>query len=107
MNDRIAKRATIAGAVAALVLSAGCARIQDMDTIEAEVAALKSELAAAQSEAAEATARAQSEAEAARAAAGDAASAADSAMSAASDAQASGAANAEKIDRMFEKVMSK
>ena len=50
---------------------------------------------------------AMSEAEAARAAAGNAASAADGAMNAAGEAQAGSAANAEKIDRMFEKVMMK
>ena len=103
MNHRIAKRATIAGAVAALLLSTGCARIQDVDTLEAEVAALKTELAAAQA----AAAGAMTEAQAAQAAAGDAASAAGDAMNAASDAQAGGAANAEKIKRMFEKAMMK
>lgn len=103
MNNRTARWATAAGAAAILVLSSGCASVQDVDSLQAEVDALKAELAAAQSEAANAKA----EAMAARAAAGDAASAADGAMSAASDAQASGAANAEKIDRMFEKVMMK
>ena len=103
MNNRTARWATAAGAAAILLLSSGCARIQDVDSLQAEVDALKSELAAAQGEAANAKA----EAMAARTAAGDAASAAAGAMNAASDAQASGAANAEKIDRMFEKVMMK
>ena len=103
MNNRIAKWATAAGAVAILTISSGCARIQDVDTLQAEIESLRGELAAAQ----DATASARAEAEAARAAAGDAASAAGDAMSAASDAQASGAANAEKLDRMFEKVMMK
>ena len=103
MNNRIAKWATAAGAVAILTLSSGCARIQDVDALQAELESLRGELASAQ----DATASARSEAEAARAAAGDAASAAGDAMSAASDAQASGAANAEKIDRMLEKVMMK
>ena len=103
MNNRIAKWATAAGAVAILTVSSGCARIQDVDTLTAEIESLRGELAAAQ----DAAASARSEAEAARAAAGDAASAAGDAMSAASDAQASGAANAEKLDRMFEKVMMK
>ncbi len=103
MNNRTVGWATTAGAAAMLLLGSGCASIQDMDALKAQVDALQGELAAAQGEAANARA----EAEAARAAAGDAASAADSAMNAASDAQASGAANAEKIDRMFEKVMMK
>ena len=103
MNNRIAKWATAAGAVAILALSSGCARIQDVDALESEVDSLRGELAAAQ----DAAASARAEAEAARAAAGDAASAAGDAMSAASDAQANGAANAEKLDRMFEKVMMK
>lgn len=103
MRNRTAKWATAAGAVAILALSSGCARIQDMEMLQNEVDALKGELAAAQG----AASGAMSEAEAARAAAGDAASAADSAMNAASDAQAGNAANAEKIDRMFEKVMMK
>ena len=103
MNNRTAKWATAAGAAAILLLSSGCARVQDVDALQAEIDALKGELATAQSEAESAKA----EAMAARAAAGNAASAADSAMSAASDAQAGGAANAEKIDRMFEKVMMK
>ena len=103
MKSRTARWATAAGAVAILTLSSGCARIQDMESLQAEVDGLKSELAAAQ----DAATGAMTEAEAARAAAGDAASAADSAMSAASEAQAGGAANAEKLDRMFEKMMMK
>ena len=103
MRNKTAKWATVAGAVAVLALSSGCARIQDMKMLQAEVDALKGELATAQ----DAAAGAMSEAEAARAAAGDAASAADSAMNTASDAQAGTAANAEKIDRMFEKAMMK
>jgi len=103
MNNKTAKWATAAGAAALLLLGSGCARIQDVDAVQAEVESLKSELAAAQAEAEAAKA----EAMAARAAAGDAVSAADNAMSAASDAQASGAANSEKIERMFQKVMMK
>ncbi len=103
MKSRTAKWVTAAGAVAVLMLSSGCARIQDMESLQAEIDALKGELATAQS----AAAGAMSEAEAARAAAGDAASAADGAMNAAGEAQAGSAANAEKIDRMFEKVMMK
>lgn len=103
MNSKTAKWATAAGAVAILMLSSGCARIQDEDAMQAEIDSLKSELAAAQG----AAAGAMSEAEAAHAAAGNAASAADSAMNAANAAQASGSDNAEKIDRMFEKVMMK
>ena len=103
MNSKIAKWATAAGAVAILTLGSGCARMQDVDSLEAQIESLKSELMSAQ----ETAASARAEAEAARAAAGDAANAAGNAMSAASDAQASGAANAEKLDRMFEKVMMK
>lgn len=103
MNNRIAKWATAAGAVAILTLSSGCARMQDVDSLQAQLESIKGELMSAQ----EAAASARAEAEAARAAAGDAASAAGNAMNAANDAQASGAANAEKIDRMFEKVMMK
>lgn len=103
MNNRISKWATAAGAVAILTLSSGCARIQDVDALQAQVESLKSELMSAQ----EAAASARAAAEAANAAAGSAANAADSAMDAANNAQASGAANSEKIDRMFEKVMMK
>lgn len=103
MKHRTARWATAAGAVALLTLGSGCARIQDVESLQAEIDALKGELTAAR----DATANAMSEAEAARAAAGDAAGAANSAMAAASEAQAGGAANAERIDRMFEKVMMK
>ena len=103
MKSKTAKWATAASAAAILMVSSGCARIQDMNALQAEVDSLKGELAAAQG----AAASAMSEAEAARAAAGNASSAADSAMNAANEAQASGSANAEKIDRMFEKVMMK
>ena len=103
MNNKTAKWATAAGAAALLVLGSGCARIQDVSALQAEIDSLKTELSAAQA----ATEAAKTEAMAARSAAGDAASAADSAMSAASDAQASGAANSEKIERMFQKVMMK
>ena len=103
MNNKTAKWATAAGAAALLVLGSGCARIQDVNALQAEIDSLKTELSAAQA----ATEAAKTEAMAARSAAGDAASAADSAMSAASDAQASGAANSEKIERMFQKVMMK
>lgn len=103
MNSRTAKWATAAGAVAVLMLSVGCASVQEVESLRGEVDTLKGELAAAQ----DVAASAMSEAEAARAAAGDAASDADGAMSAANEAQAGSAANAEKIDRMFEKVMMK
>lgn len=103
MNKKTAKWATATGAAALLLLGSGCARIQDVDSLESQVESLKAELAAAQ----DAAAAAKADAMAAQAAAGDAASAADNAMSAASDAQASGAANALKIERMFEKVMMK
>ena len=103
MNKKTAKWATAAGAAALLLLGSGCARIQDVDALQGEVDSLKAELAAAQ----DAAANAKAEAMAAQAAAGDAASAANDAMGAANDAQASGAANAEKIERMFEKVMMK
>ena len=103
MKYRTAKWATAAGAVAVLMLSTGCASTQDVESLQAEVDTLKGELAAAQG----AAAGAQAEAEAARAAAGDAASAAGNAMATASEAQAGGAANAERIDRMFQKLMMK
>ena len=45
MNNRIAKWATAAGAVAILTLSSGCARIQDVDAIQAELESLRGELA--------------------------------------------------------------
>ena len=104
MKNRTVKWATAAGAVAALILSTGCARTQDVEMLQAEVDALKGDLAAAQDAAIENNAKA---AAAARAAASDAASAAEGAMNAAGEAQASSAANAEKIDRMFEKAMMK
>ena len=103
MNARITKWVAAAGAATALTLGAGCASIEDMETLQAEVDSLRGELAAAQ----DAAAAAASEAQAARAEADEAAGAAGSAMSAASEAQASGAANSEKIDRMFEKMMMK
>ena len=103
MNSRTAKWATTVGAVAILTLSAGCASVGEVESLQAEVDALKGELAAAQG----AASSAMSEAQAARAAAGDAAGDAAGAMSAANEAQAGSAANAEKIDRMFEKVMMK
>ena len=103
MKSRTAKWVTVAGAVAVLMLSSGCARIQDTESLQAQIDALKGELGAAH----DAAAGAMSDAAAARTAAGDAASAADGAMNAAGEAQAGSAANAEKIDRMFEKVMMK
>ena len=103
MYNKTAKWVTAASAAALLLLGSGCARIQDVDALQAELDSLKGEISAAQ----DAAGSARAEAEAASAAAGTAANAADSAMSAASDAQASGAANAEKLDRMFEKVMMK
>ena len=100
---KIAKWTTAACAAAALALVAGCASVQDLEAVQGQVDSLKSELAAAQA----AADSAMSEAKAAGMAAGDAAGAADAAMNAASDAAAGGAANAEKLDRMFEKVMMK
>lgn len=100
---KIAKWTTAACAAAALTLVAGCASVQDLETLQGQVDSLKGELAAAQA----AADSAMSEAKAAGMAAGDAAGAADAAMNAASDAAAGGAANAEKLDRMFEKVMMK
>ena len=105
--NRTARWATAVGAVAALMLGAGCADIGTVESLQAEVEALKSEQAAARNAAESAAAEAQAEAQAARAAAGDAASAAASAMNAANEAQAGSAANAEKIDRMSEKMMMK
>ena len=99
----IAKWTTAACAAAALALVAGCASIQDMEALQAEITNLQSELAAAQG----AASGAMNEAEAALEAAGDASARAKAAMNAAEDAAAGGAANAEKIDRMFEKVMMK
>ena len=100
---KIVKWTTAACAAAALALVAGCASVQDLEAVQGQVDSLKSELAAAQA----AADSAMSEAKAAGMAAGDAAGAADAAMNAASDAAAGGAANAEKLDRMFEKVMMK
>ena len=100
---QIAKWTSAACAAAALALVAGCASVQDVDSLQAEVMRLQSELSAAQ----DAAAGAMKEAEAANAAAGDASASAQAAMGAAEDAAAGGAANAEKIDRMFEKVMMK
>ena len=100
---KIAKWTTAACAAAALALVAGCASVQDMEALQGQVDSLKGELAAAHA----AADTAMSEAKAAGMAAGDAAGAADAAMNAASDAAAGGSANAEKLDRMFEKVMMK
>ena len=100
---KIAKWTTAACAAAALALVAGCASVQDLEAVQGQVDSLKGELAAAQA----AADSAMSEAKAAGMAAGEAAGAADAAMNAASDATAGGAANAEKLDRMFEKVMMK
>ena len=103
MHYRTAKWATAAGAAAVLTLSSGCARVQDVEMLQSEIDRLNSELVSAQDSAK----GAMMEAEAARAAAGDAASAASGAMSAASEAQAGSAANAERLERMFEKMMMK
>lgn len=103
MHYRIAKLAAAAGAVAVLTLSSGCVRMQDVEMLQSEVDRLTTDLAAAQ----EAAKGAMMEAEAANAAAGSAAAAASDAMSAASDAQANAAANAEKLQRMLDKVMMK
>ena len=103
MHYRIAKLAAAAGAAAVLTLSSGCARMQDIEMLQSEVDRLNTDLAAAQ----EAAKGAMMEAEAANAAAGNAAAAASDAMSAASDAQANAAANAEKLQRMLDKVMMK
>ena len=100
---KIAKLAAAAGAAAVLTFSSGCARVQDVEMLHAEVDRLNSDLAAAQ----DAAKGAMMEAEAANAAASNAAAAASDAMNAASDAQAGAAANAEKLERMLEKVMMK
>ena len=99
----IAKWTTAACAVAALTTLSGCASMQDMETVQGDVMSIKSDLAAAQA----AADAAMNEAKAAAMAAGEAAMAAQAAMAAANDAAATGAANAEKLDRMFEKMMMK
>ena len=99
----IAQWTTAACAVAALITLSGCASMQDMKGVQDEVMSLKSDLAAAQS----ALDAAMKEAKAAAMAAGDAANAANAAMTAGNDAAATSAANAEKLDRMFEKLMMK
>jgi len=103
MSYRTAKWATAAGAAAILLFSSGCARIQDVDSMQAEIDALKGELAAAQSEAANARA----EAAGALEAAGAASARAGNALRTANTAAEGSADNAEKLDRMFEKVMMK
>ncbi len=103
MNYRTARWATAAGAAAILLLSSGCARIQDMDAMQAEIDSLKGELAAAQSEAASAKAEAADALEAA----GAASARAGNALRTANTAAEGSANNTEKLDRMFEKVMMK
>ena len=103
MNNRTARWATAAGAAAILLLSSGCARIQDVDAMQAQIDALKGELATAQSEAANAKA----EAAGALEAAGAASARAGNALRTANTAAEGNAANSEKLDRMFEKVMMK
>ena len=99
----IAKWTTAACAVAALTTLSGCASVQDMRGVQGDVMSLKSDLAATQS----AVEAAMKEAKAAAMAASEAAMAANAAMTAGNDAAATSAANAEKLDRMFEKLMMK
>ena len=90
-------------AVASLLTLGGCASVQEMDALEAELAAIKSAVAAAQSTADQAT----KDSEAAMEEAGRASRTANRGLSAARESQTCCAANSERIDRMFKKSMMK
>lgn len=88
----------------AIILTAGCANMQsDVDALNARVESLASDVARAQS-AADAAGASASEA---RQMASGAQSTANQALNAANQAQACCDATNEKIDRMFQKGMSK
>ena len=103
MKSRIHQWAGAGCAVAMLALGAGCASTGDLDALRAEIESLKNTTAAT----GQAASSAMKDAETARAEAGDASRAANNALSAAREAQTTGAANSEKIDRMFKKSMMK
>ena len=103
MRSRIPQWAGAACAVAMLALGAGCATTDDLNAIRAELESLQSTTAAA----GQAASSAMKDAEAARTEAGEASRTANNALSAAREAQTSGAANSERIDRMFKKSMMK
>ena len=95
-KSRIAKWTTAACAVAVLTLGAGCASVQDLDALRADIEGLKS-----------ATASAAADAEAARTEAGQASRTANRSLSAAREAQTCCTANSERIERMFKESMTK
>ena len=103
MKRRIPQWVGAAGAVAMLALGAGCASTEDLNALRAEVDSLKSAAASAGQDAS----KAMMDAEAARTEAGGASRTANNALSAAREAQTAGAANSERIDRMFKKSMMK
>ena len=103
MKKRVGKWSASAGLAAVVALGAGCASTDDLDAIRADLDSLRGEAAAARDSASGAMA----DAEAARNEAGEASRTANRALSAARDAQAGGAANSEKLERMFKKSMMK
>ena len=103
MKTRIGKWSAAASVAAVVTLGAGCASTDDLNALRADVEGLKGATAAAQSTADGAV----SDAESARAEADQASRTANRALSAAREAQAGGAANSEKIERMFKKSMMK
>jgi len=103
VKTRIAKWTNAAGAVAVLTLVAGCASVDDMNSLRGGMESLRGEIMAAQAAANAAAA----EAEAARTEAGEASRTANRALSAAREAQTCCADNREKSGRMFKKPMIK
>ena len=95
MENRTSKLTTAACAATVLLFSAGCATT-DLEAVRAELQSVK-----------DMSASAMADAEAARTEAGEASRTANRVLSAAREAQAMGAANSERIDRMFEKAMVK
>ena len=96
MENRTSKLTTAACAATVLLFSAGCATTDDLEAVRAELQSVKGTSASAMADA-----------EAARTEAGEASRTANRGLSAAREAQAMGAANSERIDRMFEKAMVK
>lgn len=96
MENRFAKLTAVVSVATLLIVGAGCASIEDVKALRADVESLKG-----------ASASASADAEAARTEAGEASRTANRALSAAREAQTCCAANSERIERMFKKSMMK
>jgi len=103
VKNRVGKWSASAGLAAVVALGAGCASTKDLNAVRADLDSLRGETAAVRDTASGAMAGA----EAARNEAGEASRTANRALGAAREAQAGGAANSERIERMFKKSMMK